>query len=78
MDTISTPTGKRDRPFANPGILRGFLSVALCARLLKQDIHPVGAGQPCGTEDLGGFSFHKRPLKYRPLVAVSQFLILSK
>jgi hypothetical protein len=29
VDTISTPAGKRDRPIVNPGILRGFLGVAL-------------------------------------------------
>src|SRR5208337_1567218 len=31
VDTISTPTGNWDRPFANPGILRAFSVVALPA-----------------------------------------------
>ncbi len=31
VDTVSTPAGKQDRPFANPGILRAFPGVALPA-----------------------------------------------
>lgn len=42
VDTVSTPAGKQDRPFANPGILRGFWRSILSLPLLsEQDIDPV-------------------------------------
>ena len=29
MDTVSTPAGKWDRPFGNPGLLQAYFSVSL-------------------------------------------------